>query len=274
MAGLRFARWRYYVRSFFTMLCGFKKPVGPLAALIGAPPRVPFQVTIRPTGLDFLVRDSMDIWILKEICLDGEYDDLFPSTDRSGVLIDIGAGIGDFAVHFAKRCPSWRILAYEPWDESITLLEKNIHLNRIEGITWVNAAVSSKPGAASLLPGPWGPVSATTVPTNDGTQRNQKEVECRGFDGIVSSIEPECEIRIKMDCEGAEFDILLNASSESLQRIAVIVLEYHDDLTPHAHEELKERLEASGFEVEERKSPAQAYRGLLIAQRRNRVPSG
>ena len=269
MLWLLLSRWRYYVRSFFTILLGFRNPIRPLAVLLGFPPPIPFKVSLRSSPLQFLVRDFMDIWILKETCLDGEYDRILPNREGNGVLLDIGAGIGDFSIRFSNRFPGWRILAYEPLAESFDLLEKNVGLNRIEAIECVKAAVSSQSGSCFLYAGPWGPVSATTLrPGEVDTRHPTETVDCIGLDEIVAGIEPNKEVLLKIDCEGAEFEILLNAAPETLGRIAAVALEFHDDLTPHSHEILKQRLEANGFEVEERNSPAQAHRGLLFGRRR------
>jgi hypothetical protein len=55
---------------------------------------------------------------------------------------------------------------------------------------------------------------------------------------------------LKLDCEGAEYDILLNASGPLLSKIRQIAVEYHVGLTPHQPEELAERLERDGFETD------------------------
>ena len=50
---------------------------------------------------------------------------------------------------------------------------------------------------------------------------------------------------MKMDCEGAEYDILPSASKETLRRIRRVAIETHAG----RGEELRDLLEASGFEI-------------------------
>ena len=54
---------------------------------------------------------------------------------------------------------------------------------------------------------------------------------------------------LKVDCEGAEYDILLNLDDHLLSRIKKIAMETHDDVNEHRHGELVEFLRAHGFFV-------------------------
>ena len=53
-----------------------------------------------------------------------------------------------------------------------------------------------------------------------------------------------------MDCEGAEYDILLNTPAEVLRQSKVISMEFHDLREQgYAPQQLVSHLEAAGFEV-------------------------
>jgi hypothetical protein len=54
---------------------------------------------------------------------------------------------------------------------------------------------------------------------------------------------------LKLDCEGAEYEILLNASDTTLHRIRNIAAEYHLGLNDHTPEQLADFLNGKGFEV-------------------------
>ena len=55
---------------------------------------------------------------------------------------------------------------------------------------------------------------------------------------------------LKLDCEGAEYDILLNASPATLLKVACISMEYHVGLNCHTPGELECTLKSCGFRVE------------------------
>jgi hypothetical protein len=71
---------------------------------------------------------------------------------------------------------------------------------------------------------------------------------------------------LKLDCEGAEFDVLLSVDETILDRIAAIVGEYHP-VDGHQPDELKLRLEHGGFEVQLHPHPRDPTLGRFVARR-------
>jgi hypothetical protein len=53
---------------------------------------------------------------------------------------------------------------------------------------------------------------------------------------------------LKLDCEGAEYEILSGASPEVFKKIERIIMEYHD-IDGHHHDQLVSLLERQGFRV-------------------------
>jgi hypothetical protein len=70
-----------------------------------------------------------------------------------------------------------------------------------------------------------------------------------------------------MDCEGAEYPILLNTPDELLKKIDRIVLEYHDNVTDYTHQDLKKFLSEGGYKVKITPNFVHADLGYLYAQR-------
>jgi hypothetical protein len=53
-----------------------------------------------------------------------------------------------------------------------------------------------------------------------------------------------------MDCEGAEFEIIKDSSSDFIKnKIKLISMEHHDNLTGHTHVEIVKLLQNIGFLV-------------------------
>lgn len=75
-----------------------------------------------------------------------------------------------------------------------------------------------------------------------------------------------CEF-LKLDCEGAEYEILFKASADTLRKVERISLEYHMGVTDHAPQELVDLLGSRGFEVE-LLPPLDVESGYLHAVRR------
>ena len=91
---------------------------------------------------------------------------------------------------------------------------------------------------------------------------------------IISQLDDDEAIDLlKIDCEGCEYSVLLSASSDTLNRVSVICLEYHDRLTNHSHLELEDHLERNGFRVSTYPSPVHRGQGLLTAIRAGQLPA-
>ena len=71
---------------------------------------------------------------------------------------------------------------------------------------------------------------------------------------------------LKLDCEGAEFDILLGAPTDLLERVELVIGEYHrfGGRDPKA---LRDRLEAAGYSFSSEPHPREPLLGLFTAVR-------
>ena len=67
---------------------------------------------------------------------------------------------------------------------------------------------------------------------------------------------------LKIDCEGAEYEIFESATSDLLKKIKIICMEYHPNGNPL---DIKLKLEKNGFEVLIKKSTIQGI-GYIYAQ--------
>jgi hypothetical protein len=117
---------KYYLYSTYTLLTNFNWWVFPLLAF-----KRPILIKIK-NNLNFYVSNFMDIWTLKEVIVDRQYEAVKEITMNLGTVIDIGAAIGDFSIYAAKK--GKKVIAYECDDERILLMKKNIMLNKISNI--------------------------------------------------------------------------------------------------------------------------------------------
>ena len=69
---------------------------------------------------------------------------------------------------------------------------------------------------------------------------------------------------LKMDCEGAEGDILRSTPADYLRKIPKIVLEFHDDASSLDHLTIATLLENMGFNVEVKRSGQSSF-GYIYA---------
>ncbi|MCA9946145.1 MAG: FkbM family methyltransferase [Anaerolineales bacterium] len=258
-------RLTYYLSSIPTLL-GNIQSWGALFQLLWQKRAVVMKFR---NGLSVKVRSLMDVWIVKETCLDRDYEVNGVAIADGWQVIDIGAGLGDFVLSVAHSRPNCQIWAFEPFPESFQLLEENVALNRIaEQVVARQTAVSGQTGSMKMaLTG--AAVQHITYAEETAVVQHQAptiEVKSQSLDDLfVQESLAQCDF-LKIDCEGGEFDILLNASPQTLAKIRHICLEYHDNATPHAHPELKTFLEANNFAVQLTPNPVHGYLGLLYAR--------
>ena len=261
------SRWLYYLSSIPTILLKMKNPFQILALFLGLPVRRPLEVRL-DGGTRFLVRTRMEVWILKESCLDRDYERDAVAVRNGWTVLDIGAGLGDFAVRVARDCPQSTVYAFEPLPESFALLEANIRLNGVSNVRALPEAIAGHVGTLELYTVTG--LSGQHRTAGDGAAAVTAPIRVPAMT-LAAAFEKlgiaRCDF-LKIDCEGAEYEILLGADETTLSRIGHVAMEYHDAVTVHSHEELVRFLERQGFEVRTRPSPAWWELGFLYASRK------
>src|SRR5262245_47231955 len=99
---MRFSRWWYYLTSIPRLLVGITNWPSILGWLMRPAPRG-FGVVALRGGLRFEARSLMDIWVIKETCIDRGYEAAAVPLQPGWTVIDIGAGLGDFTVDAARK---------------------------------------------------------------------------------------------------------------------------------------------------------------------------
>jgi FkbM family methyltransferase len=182
--------------------------------------------------------------LYKEIFYKDDYRLRADPLPPRATVVDIGANIGMFALYAAAEFGAARVYAFEPFPESFALLTRNAERNRLPAITPLPLAIAGRSGPRELhMQGRHG------VHSLFGTAGEAVRIECITLsDAFARYAIQRCDF-LKLDCEGAEYEILLSAPSDVYARIDRIALEYHDWITDHHHDELVRRFEAEGFTV-------------------------
>ncbi len=261
-----FSRWFYYFASVPTLLKGIANWPIAIRMFLGLPVRKPVVIELK-NGCRFKVRTGMDVWIIKETCLDRDYERNSVPIKDGWVVIDIGAGLGDFAITVAREHPGSVVYAYEPFPESFTLLQENIELNRVSNVRAFPYAVGKRSETMCLETTTGIAVQHSTART--ATSLNPGAVQVPGLslaDIFLNERLSRCDF-LKVDCEGAEYDIFLHTDEETLRKIRHVCLEYHDGVTAFSHADLIQFFKENGFQVKIHPSPAHSDLGFLYASR-------
>lgn len=264
---LRSRLW-YYAISIPDILTGFRNWPLFFSLLLGLPRRRPVTFELRESGLRFLVRTALEAWVLKEVAIDRQYEAASVSIQNGWSIVDIGAGIGEFTLDVARRFPDSPILAYEPNPKSFGLLTRNLQANRIVNVRAFPHAIGAGRSGQVELQAETEPVISSMF--GDGLD-SAVEVPLRSMEAVLANLEgKDCDF-LKIDCEGCEYQIVLDADHSTLSRIAVICLEFHESALGRSHTELIRHLNDHGFRTRASPSPVHPGLGLIGAVRASRT---
>jgi FkbM family methyltransferase len=177
------------------------------------------KVEFRDGHVIQLSADDSDIVTVFLIFCRLDYGKIAPGS----FVVDIGANIGVFAL-YAARAGARIVQAYEPAEESFNLLERNIENNGFEKIIFPHrAAIVGKSSSPVWFPRRSSVFNA--INTSPENRSDHELVPAIPFADLVSNI-PGSNM-FKLDCEGGEYDIILNSEGCVFDRIEEMRLEYH-----------------------------------------------
>jgi FkbM family methyltransferase len=160
---------------------------------------------------------------------------------KGKIVIDIGANIGDSPIYFAL-CGAAKVIALEPFPTNYELARKNIESNNLSGkVDLLLAGCAASQGYITIDPNYKSNITSSLVESKHGIKVPLLTLYdiLKKYNLLLSN-----ETILKMDCEGCEYEAILSAPEDMLQKFSYIQIEYHNGYIP-----LKEKLEKSGFKV-------------------------
>lgn len=218
---------------------------------LGRPGRTSTDALVLRDGTTFGVPEgSSGLYpVFSEVWLHRRYDGAPGFEIRpDDVVIDIGAQVGFFTVRAARAASAGRVISFEPCPPHFEALEGNVTRNDLRNVTLRHEAVWSSDDPVtirySLRNG--NPVE-TSVYDIGGTL--SAEVPGVTLDQVFEQEGVERCGLLKLDCEGAEHEILRAASDETLRAIDRIAMEWHHFADDHDPQAIAARLRTVGFDV-------------------------
>jgi FkbM family methyltransferase len=165
------------------------------------------------------------------------------SIPQRGTVVDVGANVGVFSLFASRfaRC----VYSLEPASSNFSRLRNNILL--ANNVFPIHSACGPRDEKGTL------DLSGLPVAFSLKTATPEGPVESVDVISLATLFQryniPRCDY-LKLDCEGAEFEIILDSSPLVFNRIHQIVLEYHDHLSDQfSHHDLAKRLQSLGFKT-------------------------
>jgi FkbM family methyltransferase len=169
--------------------------------------------------------------VLESIFQQREYADFFPFYQDS-VIVDVGAHFGYFSLFAAINSGlNSKIFAVEPDRQNCDLLRKNLANCRLEKVIVSNHAIGHSNGKTNLYGG--SSINKSLFSNYAlGSGKVVGEVEVMSLSGFMESHQMQKIDFLKLDCEGAEYAIILQSDHEIWKQIHVVSMEFHDMKNP------------------------------------------
>lgn len=207
-----------YFAYFFKCFRVFKKPVSFILSYIRMIPPSGGVIELRKGIQIHLSSHPHDVVTVFIIFIRNDYGVVPPRS----TVIDIGANIGVYSL-YAASCGACRVIAFEPNTEAFRCLQHNIRANHLETVIEPHRlAVAASSGRRMRFPKN---ASAYNSFLRGVSSVEFELVKTIGLKGIMGKID-RLDL-LKMDCEGAEWEILNGAGHDVVDRIDAIRMEYH-----------------------------------------------
>jgi FkbM family methyltransferase len=203
----------------------------------------------------------------REIWIDRRYAAHGCDVRQGEAIVDIGAHVGIFSVWAADQHPDAPILAVEPSPPLVAFLRRNVERSGLRNVSIAEVACGRERGRAVLHRGACELTNSLYRTQREADPDRSEEVDLVTLHDLFESHGiARCGF-LKLDCEGAEYDILLGASAQTLGRVRQIAMEYHVGITPYGPDDLVRHLETHGFQTTVEPSPTDPVHGYLFARR-------
>ena len=173
---------------------------------------------------------------------------------QDAVIVDVGANIGDFTMMISRLCPNGLIYAIEPIGAHADAVSMHALLNQCTNVKVLHLGLGASEGELEIHESG----GQSSVYWGEGKVQRARLT-------TLASVMAENSIDkidlLKLDCEGAEWDIIPGAESV-LPRIRQLCMEYHNGKLNANW--LENWLRDRGYEV--RRTPGE-WNGLLWAWR-------
>lgn len=185
--------------------------------------------------LKYNVNDSSGIGSVMEIVDRNDYVlNKFINQDNK-IFFDIGANLGVATIIMGKLNPNSVIYSFEPLNDVYNMLIENIKINNLNNVKAFNCAISNKTIDNIQIRGFNKCSGSSTIYAIDclfnefyNNDINIQTTRCFSFDDFLEMNNINEILLLKIDCEGAEYDIIYDSQKIKQYVIKNIVGEFHD----------------------------------------------
>lgn len=172
-------------------------------------------------------------------------------TPKEGdTVIDIGAHIGRYTIPSSKKVGNTgKVVAIEADPENFELLKRNIALNKLTNVLTLNYAVFSTRTRMKLYEQSASAKYNSLMLARAAKTKNYVEVNADTLDNILKLNEVNQVNWIKIDVEGAEFEVLKGSAETLSSEDLSLFIEIHNIEDPSHYDNIVDFLKSRNYEI-------------------------
>lgn len=227
------------------------------------------KIQYNKKNVEITINSDADESVFGEIFQEREYKMLEPViTKAAAPIVDIGAHVGMFSVYCSVLNSGVRIFAYEPDEDNFAAMKDNLQDNNVKNVVAKNVAVGAEIGQRTLfVSNDSHNHSLLSAEAAGDFSGEEKDVQVVTLTRILEQNRLERVSLVKMDCEGAEFEILLNLPDEVFKKVDNFYVECHRYTYEMNPDKLRDIFQKNGFRVEMWSNHYDKRMGFIWARR-------
>lgn len=186
-------------------------------------------------GISIYVESVEEFYIINEVFVEEEYN--FKTSDKI-ILIDIGTNIGIASLYFSTLPNVNKIYCFEPVLDTYKQAKFNFSMNENTSkvIEFTNVGLGKDTRDETFIfdkqvkgnTGIRGQMSSSYSNNSNSISIDVKIKNAADEIQRIIDSNPDSKIVIKMDCEGAEYEIFETLTSSLISAISIFMIEWHD----------------------------------------------
>lgn len=184
---------------------------------------------------------NSDLRVFYQIFIEENYR-FFPHGFEPTIIVDLGANVGYSSIWFHKVFPKSNIIALEPEDENFKILQSNT--NSIGRISVLKKAIWHKDEELFII----NPNALSwSFETSKIKKNGSKCIDGISMGSLMKKFNLDRIDLLKIDIEGAEFELFKNEPLDWLENVGSIMIETHDKKQPGTSKLVDSVLLKAGF---------------------------
>jgi FkbM family methyltransferase len=202
-----------------------------------------YKMLARPTSTS-----HADLFVLREVLVDETYKGVLSFLDKKDIrLVDVGSNLGSFVVWMNSKVGVREAFCFEPEPDSFRLLAFNLSGNGCTSARTFNCALGGTNRTVHIKLKESSPGGTSIYSESLGDAQSGVAAKVLAFEDWLKQVDGEFDL-LKLDCEGAEWEIVSRTDVKQMRRFRVCVAEIHGD--PESNrppDEFRKLMEAHGF---------------------------